>query len=90
MNFVSPPCYFLYEYEIQTFREAAMFKVVIEYLDSIVISINADNPEIAGQNILRLIREGRVNPTVREISVFQADADIGLDEPLEQIFPSNK
>jgi hypothetical protein len=87
MNFVSHPCYFLYEHEIQTFREGAMFKVVIEYLDSIVISINADNPEIAGQNILRLIREGRVNPTVREISVFRADADIGLDEPLEQIFP---
>ncbi len=59
-----------------------MYKVVVEFHDSKVLAINADNPKVAGQNIRKLFDNGKMKPQIKVISIFNEADDLEFDDPL--------
>jgi hypothetical protein len=59
-----------------------MYKVIVEFYQSNILSINADNPNAAVQNIRRLFDQGKAKPQIRKIYVFNEEDDIDKDQPL--------
>lgn len=59
-----------------------MYKVVVEFHESKVLAINADNPNVAAQNIRRLFDNGNMKPQIKIIYIFNEDGDLEVDAPL--------
>ena len=59
-----------------------MYKAHIEFHDSIVLAINADNPKVTAQNIKKLIDNGKMKPQIKIINIFNEDDDLKFDAPL--------
>jgi hypothetical protein len=59
-----------------------IYQVIFEFNEVNLISINADDPQIAANNARRLFYEGRLVPSIRSISVYSSEDNIDLDEPI--------
>lgn len=59
-----------------------MYKVIVEFHQANILAINADDPNVAAQNIRKLFDQGKSKPRVKTINVFNEDDDIYEDQPL--------
>jgi hypothetical protein len=59
-----------------------MYKVILEFQPLNIIAINADDPNVAAQNIRKLFESGRAKPLIKLIKVFNEEDDIFEDQPL--------
>ncbi len=60
-----------------------MYKVIVEFQQSNILAINADDPNAAAQNIRRLFDQGKAKPQIRKIKVFNQEDDIYEDQPIK-------
>ena len=60
-----------------------MYKVILEFKQSNILAINADDPNVAVQNIRKLFECGKVKPQIRTIKVFNEEDDIYENKPLQ-------
>ena len=58
-----------------------MYKVVVEFYQSHIILINADDPTVAAKNVNRLFEQGRVKTRIKSINVYLQNADSEFDLP---------
>jgi hypothetical protein len=59
-----------------------MYKVIVEFYQSNILAINADDPIVAAQNIRKLFEQGKAKSQVRTINVFHEDDNIYEAPPL--------
>lgn len=59
-----------------------MYKVIVEFHQSSILAINADDPNAAAQNIRKLFVQGRAYPQIKRIHVFNEKDDIYEDQPI--------
>jgi hypothetical protein len=59
-----------------------MYKVIVEFQQSNILAINADDPNVAAQNIRKLFDNGKAKPQIRKIHIFNEEDDIDEDQPL--------
>jgi hypothetical protein len=59
-----------------------MYKVIVEFYESKILSINADEPNVAAQNIRKLFEAGKASPQIRTINVYNEADDIKVDLPI--------
>ena len=62
-----------------------MYKVIVEFYQANILSINSDDPNVAAQNIRKLFDQGKAKPRVRTINVFNEDDNIDEDQPIHSI-----
>jgi hypothetical protein len=63
-----------------------MYKIVIEFEESNILSVNADDPGVAVVNAQRLISDGRLIPRTKCISVFNVVNEIEEEEPIHEVY----
>jgi hypothetical protein len=59
-----------------------MYKVIVEFHQANILAINADDPNVAAQNIRKLFDQGKAKPRVRTINVFNEGDNIDEALPL--------
>ena len=59
-----------------------MYKVIVEFHQANILAINADDPNVAAQNIRKLFDNGKAKPLIRTIKVFREEDNINIDLPL--------
>jgi hypothetical protein len=62
-----------------------MYKVVVEFHQSNILAINADDPIVAAKNVNKLFQRGKATPQLKEIRVFLQESDIDLDLPVHKM-----
>ena len=62
-----------------------MYKILIEFEEANILSVNADDPNVAVANVQKLISEGRFIPRPKLILVFNAIDDIEDVEPIHEV-----
>ena len=62
-----------------------MFKVVVEFHQSNIIAINADEPSVAATNINKLFMQGRAQAQIKVINVYRQEDDIDFALPIHTI-----
>ena len=63
-----------------------MYKIVIEFEESIILSVNADDPGVAVVNAQKLLSDGRLIPLPKCISVFKVVNEIEDEEPIHEVY----
>jgi len=66
-----------------------MYKVVVELQNICILSVNADDPNVAAINAVRLFEENRLQPSLYRISVYNEQDDEYADEPIHEISTFN-
>ena len=59
-----------------------MYKIIVEFHDTNILSITADEPNVAAQNIRKLFDAGKARPQIRTINVYNEEDDIKVDIPI--------
>lgn len=59
-----------------------MYKIIVEFHDTNILSINADEPNVAAQNIRKLFDAEKARPQIRTINVYNEEDDIKVDIPI--------
>jgi hypothetical protein len=63
-------------------RRRYMYKIIVEFHDTNILSINADEPNVAAQNIRKLFDAEKARPQIRTINVYNEEDDIKVDIPI--------
>ncbi len=58
------------------------FKVIVDFQEINMIEINVNSPEKAASAALKLFKEGRLKPEIKEISVYDIENEFNFDPPL--------
>ena len=59
-----------------------MYKVIVDFHQANILAINADDPNVAAQNIRKLFDNRKAKPLIRTIKVFREEDNINIDLPL--------
>ena len=59
-----------------------MFKVIVEFKELSIIEVKGIDPAEVANQVKRLFSEGKLQPELNEISVFDGEDELGFEPPI--------
>jgi hypothetical protein len=62
-----------------------MYKVIVEFYQANILSINGDDPKVAAQNVRKLFEQGKGKPQINRIEVFLEGQNVEIELPIHTL-----